>query len=166
MYKIMFLDDEPITLLMLESAIDWQKYQVSVCGSVTDGAEGIALFRQFEPDIVIADIRMPKMNGIEFARALRETKKKVKILLLSAYAEFEYAQSAITYQISDYLLKPLDEDKLEAAIVRIVQELDREYSVNNTIENLSRRTGGEAASAAFPSDSGSCECARIRRYSR
>ena len=135
MYKIVFLDDELITLRMLESAIDWQKYQVSVSGSASDGEEGIELFRQVEPDIVIADIRMPKMNGIEFARAIRQTRKRVKILLLSAYAEFEYAQSAITYQISDYLLKPLDEDKLEAAIARIVQELDRDYSVSSTIED-------------------------------
>ncbi len=135
MYKIIFLDDELITLRTLESAIDWQKYHVALCGTASDGEEGIELFRQVEPDIVIADIRMPKMNGIEFARAIRQTRKRVKILLLSAYAEFEYAQSAITHQISDYLLKPLDEDKLEAAITRIVQELDRDYTVNSTIEN-------------------------------
>src|SRR5258708_18586711 len=135
MYKIIFLDDEPITLRTLESAIEWQKYGVALCGTATDGDEGIELFRQVEPDIVIADIRMPKMNGIEFARAIRQTRKRVKILLLSAYAEFEYAQSAITYQISDYLLKPLDEDKLEAAIARIVQELDHDYTVSTTIEN-------------------------------
>jgi two-component system response regulator YesN len=134
-YKIIFLDDELITLRMLESAIDWQKYGVALSGTASDGEEGIELFRQVEPDIVIADIRMPKMNGIEFTRAIRETQKKVKILLLSAYAEFEYAQSALTYQISDYLLKPLDEDKLEAAIERIVHELDRDHTVISTIEN-------------------------------
>lgn len=135
MYKIIFLDDELITLRMLESAIDWEKYSISICGTASDGDEGIALFRQVEPDIVIADIRMPKMNGIEFARAIRETKSKVKILLFSAYAEFEYAKSALTYQISDYLLKPLDENKLEAAIAQIVQELDRDSTVSSSIAN-------------------------------
>ncbi len=135
MYRIIFLDDEPITLRMLEDAIDWQKYGISLCGTASDGAEGIALFRQVEPDIVIADIRMPKMDGMEFAHVIRETQKNVKILLLSAYAEFEYAQRALTYQISDYLLKPLDEDKLEAAIARIAHELDREQTVSSTIEN-------------------------------
>ncbi len=135
MYKIIFLDDELITLRMLERAIDWQKYNICISGTANDGDEGITLFRQVEPDIIIADIRMPKMNGIEFARALRESKSKVKILLLSAYAEFEYAKSALTYQISDYLLKPLDEDKLEIAITQIVQELDRDSTVSSTIAN-------------------------------
>lgn len=135
MYKVIFLDDELITLRMLESAIDWQKYNICISGTATDGDDGITLFRQIEPDIVIADIRMPKMNGIEFARAIRETKSKVKILLLSAYAEFEYAKSALTYQISDYLLKPLDENKLEAAITHIVQELDRDSTLSSTIAN-------------------------------
>ncbi len=134
MYKIVFIDDEPITVRMLERAIDWEQYSVNVCGTASDGEEGIALFRQVEPDIVIVDIRMPRMNGIEFAEAIRQTKKRVKILILSAHAEFEYAQSAITYQISDYLLKPLDEDKLETSIARIIAELDRDNAVHSTIE--------------------------------
>lgn len=135
MYKVIFLDDELITVRMLESAIDWQRYQVVPCGMANDGEEGLELFRDIEPDIVIADIRMPKMNGIEFARAIRKTGKRVKILLLSAYAEFEYAQTALTYQISDYLLKPLDEDKLEAAIGRLVHELDQDNTLSSTVEN-------------------------------
>ncbi|MBK8030792.1 MAG: response regulator [Chloroflexi bacterium] len=112
MYKVIFLDDALITLQMLESAIDWQQYSIVLSGVATDGEEGLALFEQVQPDIIIADIRMPKMNGIEFARAIRQTKGPVKIILLSAYAEFEYAQSALTYQISDYLLKPLDEKQI------------------------------------------------------
>ena len=135
MYKIIFLDDEMMTLKLLEHAVDWQKYKIDLCGSASDGEEGIALFQQVQPDIVITDIRMPRMNGIELAAALRQTTKKAKILLFSAYAEFEYAQSAITYEISEYLLKPLDEDKLEAAIARIVQELDREQALSSTIES-------------------------------
>lgn len=135
MYKVIFLDDEAMTLKLLERAINWQKYHIDLGGSASDGEEGLALFRHVEPDIVITDIRMPGMNGIEFAGAIRQTQKQVKILLLSAYAEFEYARSAITYEISEYLLKPLDEDKLEAAIARIVQELDRERAVSSTIEN-------------------------------
>jgi two-component system response regulator YesN len=135
MYKVIFLDDETITLRLLESAIDWQKYDIALCGTASDGAEGIELFRQVEPDIVITDIRMPNMDGIELARAIRQTKKRVKIVLLSAYAEFEYAQSAIAYQASEYLLKPLDEDKLEAAIARLVGELDRDQAISSTVEN-------------------------------
>lgn len=135
MYKVIFLDDEAITLQLLERAIDWQKYPIVLCGTATDGAEGIELFRQVEPDIVVTDIRMPNMDGIAFTRAIRQAKKKVKILLLSAYAEFEYAQNAITYHISDYLLKPLDEDKFADAISRIVQELDQERALSSKVEN-------------------------------
>ena len=133
MYKIIFLDDEAMTLKLLERAIDWQRHGIELCGTAGDGEEGIALFRQVQPDIVITDIRMPRMNGIELAAAIRQSRKQVKILLLSAYAEFEYAHSAITYEISEYLLKPLDEDKLEAAIARVVQELDRAGAVNSTM---------------------------------
>lgn len=133
MYRVIFIDDEAITLNLLQSAIDWGKYNVVVCGTASDGAEGIELFRQVEPDIVIADIRMPNMTGIEFSGAIRQSNKKVKILLLSAYADFDYAQIAIKYQVSEYLLKPLDEDKLEKAIERVVQEIDSENSISSSI---------------------------------
>jgi|GEM_PF-6426105 len=135
MYKVIFIDDEAVTLNLLRSAIDWEKYSIVVSGTANDGEEGIVLFRQVEPDIVVADIRMPKMNGIEFADVIRQTNKKVKILFLSAYADFEYAQNAIKHQICEYLLKPLDEDKLEVAIARIVREIDRENAISDTIVN-------------------------------
>lgn len=135
MYRIIFIDDEAITLNLLQNAIYWEKYNIEICGMASDGEEGIELVRQVKPDIIITDIRMPEMNGIALSVAIRQSNRNIKIILLSAYAEFQYAQTAIQYQISDYLLKPLDEDKLEETIARIVQEIEQEKSISKSLSN-------------------------------
>lgn len=135
MYKVVFVDDEPITLQLLEVAIDWRRFGVTIAGMAMDGVEGLELFLREQPDIVIADIRMPVMSGIELCREIRRYSTTTKIMLLSAHAEFEYAQSAIGYQISEYLLKPLEEGKLEAALHRVLQEIAQERSVATAMDD-------------------------------
>lgn len=148
MYKIIFIDDEAITLQLLQYAVNWEKYNIEIAGCALDGQEGLELFKKVRPDIVIADIKMPRMTGVDFANAVRTFNDKVKIIFLSAYAEFEYAQNAITYKISEYLLKPLDEEKLESLIQKIIGEIEEErqtldevvYYRNKTLENKIRST--------------------------
>ena len=143
MYKVIFIDDEAITLRLLECAIDWERYEIEIAGTALDGKEGIELLKAVKPDIVIADIRMPNMTGVEFAEKVRSFDQDVKIVLLSAYAEFEYAQKAITFGISEYLLKPLDETKLEHLIQKLIIELEEKRKVQQTVIDYHNRTEEE-----------------------
>lgn len=124
--KVIFIDDEAITLQLLEKVIDWGKYGIEVVGKAYDGEEGLRLFDETQPDIVISDIKMPQMSGLDFTAEIRKRDMRVKIILLSAYGEFEYAQKAISAGVSEYLLKPLDEDQLEEVVERLAVELKNE----------------------------------------
>ena len=144
MYKIVFVDDEAITLQLLTCVLDWEELGITVAGTASDGREAYELFRNVKPDIIIADIKMPGMNGVQLSEMIRKSDRNVKIIFLSAYAEFEYAQGAIANRVSGYLLKPLDEEELAALIRKVVTELDAETSVHRHAaaarnDNLSRR---------------------------
>ncbi len=144
MYKIVFVDDEAITLQLLTCVLDWEGLGITVAGTASDGRDAYELFRKVKPDIIIADIKMPGINGVRLSEMIRKSDRNVKIIFLSAYAEFEYAQGAIANRVSGYLLKPLDEEELEALIRRVVAELDAERRVHRHAaaaksDNLSRQ---------------------------
>lgn len=126
MYKIIFVDDEAITLQLLKCVLDWEELGIKIAGTASDGREALDLCRSVCPDIMIADIQMPGMTGVMLSEMIRKSNRDMKIIFLSAYAEFEYAQSAIANKVSGYLLKPLDEDALEMLIRKITAELDQE----------------------------------------
>lgn len=111
---------------LLPKAVDWEALDIKICGTARDGQQGMKLFSRVAPDIVIVDIMMPEIDGLAFARAARESGRPVRIILLTAYAKFEFAQSAIQLGISDYLLKPLDEERLKEVLAKVVRELDAE----------------------------------------
>lgn len=134
MYKIIFIDDEISTLKFLINALDWEEYGIVIVGTANGGKEGIDLYKRTRPDIIIVDIKMPSMNGIDFSTIVREEDKRVKIIILSAYGEFQYAQSALRLQIKDYLLKPLDEDKLEDIIRKLLVELEDDFELEKSVE--------------------------------
>lgn len=129
MIKIIFIDDEISTLNLLKNIIDWNNYGIQIAGTAINGIEGLALYHKVSPDIIIADIKMPGMDGLSFVKAVREKNENVKIFILSAYGEFEYAREAINYKITDYLLKPLDEDKLIPIIQKTVDEINQNKNI-------------------------------------
>ncbi|MBP3901384.1 MAG: response regulator [Blautia sp.] len=139
MFKIVFVDDEAITLKLLSCVLDWEELGITIAGTASDGKEALELCRRVSPDIIIADIRMPGMTGVMLSEMIRKSDSDVKIIFLSAYAEFEYAQSAIENKVSGYLLKPLDEEKLEALIRKVVAELKQEKAEKNDTKKF--RTG-------------------------
>jgi YesN/AraC family two-component response regulator len=124
MRKVVFIDDEKVTLKLLSRIVDWEKEGFTVSGSASDGLEGLELCNAVKPDVIIADIRMPQMDGLTFIREIRKTNAAVKLIILSALDEFEYAQRAIPLGVSAYLLKPLDEDSLLKVLGEIRKELE------------------------------------------
>jgi two-component system response regulator YesN len=119
MMKIVFIDDESVTLKLLRNILDWNSIGFEIAGTALNGIEGLSLCEAVNPDAAIVDIKMPQMDGLEFIHELRKRNEDISLIVLSAYDEFEYAQKAIPYGISAYLLKPLD----ESSLVKVLKEI-------------------------------------------
>ncbi|MCR4740493.1 MAG: response regulator [Lachnospiraceae bacterium] len=119
MLKIVVIDDENVVRNGIVLETDWASLDCEVVAEASNGEEGLEVIRKYRPDIVISDIRMPKMDGIGMLKRLREEGDKTYVIFLSAYNEFSYAQQAVKYSAADYLLKPYDDGDLEQAIIRI-----------------------------------------------
>lgn len=126
MLKIMLVDDEDLVLEYLEHMIDWEKQGYRIVGQVSSGRQALELYEKYRPEIVMADIRMPGMDGLELTKKLKEKNKDVVVILMSAYKDFEYAQKGIQYGVSNYLLKhELQEKKILAELDTVRKELEK-----------------------------------------
>lgn len=110
-FHLMIVDDEPTIRKGLSNFIKWDTLDSIVDATACDGAEAMELIRLKQPDIVITDIRMPQVDGIALAKFIYEEYPQIKVILLTGYADFQYAQSAICYAVSDFLLKPTSKGK-------------------------------------------------------
>lgn len=122
MLKVLIVDDEEIICNLISSLVDWEKYHMQLLGCVYDGEEAFEEICEKHPDVVITDIRMPGMDGLEMIRGAREANISVYFLILSGYKDFSYAQEAIRLGASAYLLKPVDEDELLHTLLKIQAE--------------------------------------------
>lgn len=126
-YKVLLIDDEPSALEGMQLWIDWEELGFELCGTCGNGREGLRLMKLLEPDLVITDVNMPLMNGLEMIEAWQEQDAgRPKFVILSGYSEFEYARTAISYGISHYLLKPVFPEEAAEELREIHQELEQE----------------------------------------
>ncbi|PYI53082.1 response regulator transcription factor [Paenibacillus flagellatus] len=112
MFKVMIVDDEPHIRKGLRTIIPWESFGFVVTAEAEDGAEALERAESHVPDVVITDIRMPRMDGIELSKELKSRFPDIKVLILSGYNEFAYAKEAMKYGVADYLLKPVDPEEL------------------------------------------------------
>lgn len=122
MLKIVIVEDEDIIRRGLMETIDWQAMGVQVVGSAADGEEALGMISQRNPDVVLTDVRMPVMDGLELARKLQELDDSIKVVFLTSHADFEYAREAMRLHVDDYLLKPVDEEELAEVMKRLSAE--------------------------------------------
>ena len=120
MTKVLIVDDEKYVRMGIKSDTDWALIGCEVVGEASNGLEALEVAENTRPDLVISDIRMPKMDGIELAEKLIEKYPNVKVIFLTAYNEFEYARQAVRIGVSDYLLKPFSDGELEGSIQRLL----------------------------------------------
>lgn len=120
MTRVLIVDDEKYVRMGIKSETDWPLIGCEVVGEASNGIEGLEAAETLRPDLVISDIRMPKMDGIEMAEKIIEKSPKTKVIFLTAYNEFEYARQAIRIGVSDYLLKPFQDGELEGSIQRLL----------------------------------------------
>src|SRR5699024_5253764 len=127
----MIVDDERRTRQGIATLVDWSDFGYKVIETAADGYEALEKYKQYSLDLIIIDIRMPKMSGIEVIKTIREQDSSVKFLILSGYAEFQYAKQAIQYNAAGYLLKPVEEEELIRYLKKIYTELKEEVSATN-----------------------------------
>lgn len=106
MIKLIIADDEPLVQAGIKSMINWEDYNISIVGTASNGAAAYELILEHSPEIVITDIKMPVMSGLELARKCRDEGRKLPLfIILTSYEEFNFVKEAITYQVVDYLIK-------------------------------------------------------------
>ncbi|WP_438351522.1 response regulator [Paenibacillus sp. FA6] len=123
MLRVLMADDERVILRGLKKLINWEKLGLSCIGEVYRGDTLLKEIVEHTPDIVITDISMPGMNGIEVLKSLRNLGIQTKVIFISAYREFSYAQEALSYGAVDYLIKPIDPYKLEQILIKTVTSI-------------------------------------------
>ncbi|WP_078408845.1 response regulator [Priestia abyssalis] len=122
-YKVIIADDESLIVKSLVKIINWEALECEVAGTAQDGNEALELVRIHQPHIVVTDICMPEMSGIELLKALHASPVRPEVLLISGYNEFEYAREGLQYHAFDYILKPIDHEELTTCIRRMVDQL-------------------------------------------
>ncbi|MBM7564154.1 response regulator transcription factor [Paenibacillus sacheonensis] len=126
MFNVLITDDEPTIREGLRTLIDWEGLGYAVMDTAANGKDALRKITTHRPDLLIVDIRMPGMSGLELIEAVRKTDDEVHVLILSGYADFDYAKKAIGLNIDGYLLKPVDEDELTAHLSKLAGIMERE----------------------------------------
>ena len=122
MYKVLIVDDERIIREGIASSIDWNQYGFSLCGLAENGINAYECIREDVPDVVITDIKMPGMDGLELISKVHEEFPQIIFIILSGYGEFEFANKAMKYGVKYYLLKPCDENEIIKILKKITIE--------------------------------------------
>lgn len=120
MIRVMVVDDEKYERMGIIRSTDWALIGCEVVGEASNGEDALVIAEQTRPQLIISDIRMPRMDGLKLAEEILKRYPEVKIIFLTAHDEFTYAQQAVKLGVSDYLLKPFDDGELEASVQRLL----------------------------------------------
>lgn len=124
MYKVLIAEDEKAIRNGLNILINWEELGFTVSALVENGYQALELMENQQFDVVVTDVRMPKVDGIELIRTMRERKYQTEAIIISGYRSFDYAHSAIEYGVKSYLLKPIDGEKLSLTLLDIKKKFD------------------------------------------
>ena len=121
---MLIVEDEPLARLGLKTTIPWEKHGIFIVGEARNGEEGFHKALELKPDIILSDLKMPRMDGAEMIKALREKGNQSEIIILSGYGEFEYARMAIDANVASYLLKPVSNEQLIDVVLKSCSRIE------------------------------------------
>lgn len=136
MYKLLLVDDEDEVRQGMVKKIDWEKYGFELIGECKNGIEALEVAEKVMPDVVITDIKMPFMDGIMLSQELRKSIPTVKIVILTGFDEFEYAQKAVNMKVNEYVLKPISSEDVIGILLKFKTQLDDEIAKKEDMESL------------------------------
>lgn len=149
MYRILLVDDEKLELEAVAQYVRWADMGIAVADTAKNGREALQKMSLCKPDIILTDVRMPVMDGLEFARKAKQLDKHVKIVFLSGHDEFQYIKAALAVEAVGYLLKPIDHEELAAVMQRVIRKCEEDKQLLGSAEGLKERL---VRSLAFESD--------------
>ena len=135
-YKVFLVEDEIVTREGIRDNVDWAAAGFEFSGDAPDGEIALPLIEETKPDVLITDIKMPFMDGLQLSKIIREHMPWIKIIILSGHDEFEYAQSAIKLGVTEYLLKPISAQDLKNVLINLSSMLDREKQERENLKRL------------------------------
>jgi two-component system response regulator YesN len=153
-YSVFLVEDEVVVREGIRDSVPWAGSGFHLAGEAADGEMALPLIQDLKPDILITDIKMPFMDGLELSRIVRRNLPWVKIIILSGHDEFSFAREAISLAVTDYLLKPLSAADLLATLRRVAGQIEAETAAREKIENLNRSlaTGRQLMAERFLND--------------
>ena len=135
-YKVILVDDEAEVIDIIEKKIHWNDLGFEVAGSATNGVKALELVEKLQPDVVLTDIKMPYMDGLELSRRLNREYPNIYIMLCTGFDEFEYAKEAVHLEIKEYMLKPVNATELSESLTNLKHTLDREREEKLNVKKL------------------------------
>ena len=136
MYRILIIDDEPVVREGISETIDWNAHGFELVGACRDGREALLALERSKPDVVLTDICMPFVDGLELAAWIGEEDPTTRTILLTGYDEFEYAQEAVKLRVDDFLLKPITAEELRTLLDTVRLELDEERNRRDQLDRI------------------------------
>ena len=154
MLKVLLVDDEPLAIEGMKNNIKWEKMGYRICGEAADGEEAVSIIQNVKPDVVVTDIRMPVIDGLELISIVKKRiDSSIKFIILSGYSEFEYAKKAMEFGVRHYLLKPVFEEEMHQVLKELYTEINEEkksqlqkteeahMSISSLIKKLTQKDG-------------------------
>ena len=126
MYKVLLIDDDAFILEGLKVIIDWEEYGLEIAGQASNGIKALELLKQQTFHILITDIKMPYMDGIELIKNIRNEEIDIKIIILSGYDDFKYVREAVKLSIENYLLKPINPSELSSTLSNTIENIEKD----------------------------------------
>lgn len=135
-YKLLLVDDEPFMLSYLRDCVPWESMDIEIAACASNGEDAIEKTRQYQPDLIITDIVMPNMHGLEFIKTIYGQYKSTKIIILSGHQNFEFAREALLYGVVDYIVKPSLVPDIFAAVSKAVAAIQQERAEKENYQTI------------------------------
>lgn len=151
-YNILIVDDEPLIRRGIKAKLDVNKLSIDAIEEANDGIEAIKKLDTFSPNIIITDVRMPEMDGLQMIEEIKKLRINTDFVIISGYADFQYAKKAIDFGVKDYILKPIDPEELEKTLLKVMgdiqynhkEEFQARFSkLNNEAEFINAKDTGK-----------------------
>lgn len=136
MHSVFIVDDEIIVREGIREKIDWDQIPFTLAGEAGDGEIAFSMIQDIKPDILVTDIKMPFMDGLELARLAKKTQPWIRVIILSGHDEFEFAKKSISIGVEDYILKPFSADDLLSSLSKVAEKIDAEKKLLDDTINL------------------------------
>lgn len=138
-YRLVIIDDEPMVVKGLTQIVPWHEIGCEVVGTAEDGEEGLSVIKASKPDIVLCDIQMPKLSGLEMIRRMKMEKNDLHFIIMTGYRQFDYAKEAIDLGVEKFLLKPTNVEELKKAVADVTAQIDELLGMEEDLEALRKK---------------------------